>query len=323
MNKGAAGSFAGSGPRPLPPGRGAMPPRRRPSHIVPDHHGDLHFGQTDRPLLGLAGLRRAALVRVLAALALFAALALPAAAASLQNASLQDALARFAANDFAETAKAIDEIAESGAPQAVGLMDALLNRRLMMTPDGGVFFTDAQGRAFDALTGNPVAAVPKGAQLVRTNNKLRGQIENSLGTLRLQVADPAKRREAAEIVLRARDVTALPAVRAALSREHDPVIAKVLRETEAALVLASPTPPPIRSSSPSPSCAPAPTRTPSRRCAPPPPVRRSPSPRRRAAPSSPSRSGSRSRPRCRMCGTACRSARCCCWRRSASPSPSG
>ncbi|WP_244600240.1 urea ABC transporter permease subunit UrtB [Blastochloris tepida] len=174
-------------------------------------------------------------MRVLAVLALFAALALPAAAASLQ-----EALARFAANDFSETAKAIDEIAESGAPQAVGLMDALLNRRLAVTPDGGVFFTDAQGRAFDALIGNPVAAVPKGAQLVRTNNKLRGQIENSLGTLRLQVADPAKRREAAEVVLRARDVTALPAVRAALSREHDPVIAKVLRETEAALVLASP-----------------------------------------------------------------------------------
>ncbi|KAA5602404.1 urea ABC transporter permease subunit UrtB [Blastochloris sulfoviridis] len=174
-------------------------------------------------------------MRVFAVLALFAALALPAAAASLQ-----ETLARFAANDFSETAKAIDEIAESGAPQAASLIDALLNRRLAVTPDGGVFFTDAQGRAFDALTGSPVAAVPKGAQLVRTNNKLRGQIENSLGTLRLQAPDPAKRREAAEIVLRARDVSALPAVRTALSREQDPVIAKVLRETEAALVLSRP-----------------------------------------------------------------------------------
>jgi urea transport system permease protein len=166
-------------------------------------------------------------------LAMLAASMLPAAAAPLD-----DALARFAANDYAETAKAIDEIAVSGAPHAASLMDALAERRVVVAPDGAVFYTDSAGKAFDASTGASVAAIPKGAQAVRTNNKLRGQIQAQLGTLRLTARDPAQRHEAAEVVLRARDVSALPEVRTALARESNSDIAKLLRETEAALLLA-------------------------------------------------------------------------------------
>ena len=168
-------------------------------------------------------------------LTLFLAAALPASAASLDP-----ALARFAANDYAETAKAIDEIATSGAPHAAALMDALLDRRLMVTADGTVFYLDAQKKPFDARTGTALPVAPDGGQAVRTNNRLRGMIQNALGTLRLGGPDPKRRKEAAEVVMRARDVAALPAVRAAAAREQDPDVATAFRETAAALTLATP-----------------------------------------------------------------------------------
>ena len=285
----------------------------------PDHHGDLHFGQTDRPPPALRDCGRWALVRVFAVLALFAALALPAAAASLQ-----EALARFAANDFAETAKAIDEIAESGAPQAVSLMrcaaqpaaggDAGRRRVLHRRQQSRLRRPDRQpGRR--RAQGRPIGAHQQ--QAARRRSRIRSARCGCRRPIRPSGARPPRS------VLRARDVSALPAVRTALSREQDPrhrqgVCARPRRRWCCRARM----PPPSRRRSPSPSCAPAPTRTPSPRCAPPPPARPSPSPRRRAAPSWRSRSGWKSRRPCRTSGTACRSARCCCWRRSALPSPS-
>ena len=153
---------------------------------------------------------------------------------------LTDALARLAKNNFSETAKAIDEITTSGAPQAAALMEALLERRLKADATGAVYFSDADGNAFDAATGKQIESIPASAEVVRTNNRLRGAIQASLGALRLQLPDPARRREAAEAVFRARDTAALPAVRAALEREKDTSVANVFREAEAALILANP-----------------------------------------------------------------------------------
>lgn len=152
---------------------------------------------------------------------------------------LTDALARFKANSFSETEKAIDEIAASGAPHAAAILEALTDRRLY-TSDTAIYYKDAGGTAIDALTGKPLEIPQGNSQAVRTNNRLRNTIGAALGGLRLKATDPTKRREAAEIVMRARDAGALPALREAIAREKDATVGKSLREAEAALLLASP-----------------------------------------------------------------------------------
>ena len=106
--------------------------------------------------------------------------------AALQGASaaapLDDALARLAADSFAETEKAIAEIAASGAPTAEAILAALADRRLFLSAaDKAVYFKDKDGRHLRCRTGSPVADVPADLSLVRVNNRLRGQIEAALG----------------------------------------------------------------------------------------------------------------------------------------------
>lgn len=152
-------------------------------------------------------------------------------------ADIGSALGRFKADAFSETATAIGEIAASGVPHAAALLDALADRRVVVADSGAVFFTDAAGGTFDGLTGAAAASIPATTTVVRTNNRLRGAIQAALGTLGLQAPEPAKRLAAADAVFKARDATALPAIRAALGRERDPRIARALRQAEAAIVL--------------------------------------------------------------------------------------
>jgi len=181
-----------------------------------------------------AGRRRRSLFAFAAAiLAALCALVAP-----LHAASIETAVARFAKDSFSETATAIEEISASGAAHAAALIEALAERRLVATADGKAAYTDAAGRAFDAATGAPLATLPSGATAVRTNNRLRGMIQTALGALRLSSPDPARRRAAAEAVLRARDGDALEAIRAARAKETVPAIAKAFAEAEASVMLA-------------------------------------------------------------------------------------
>ena len=90
---------------------------------------------------------------LLAILCTFLAAATPAIA---QNPKLDAALARLAADDFAETTSAIDEIAASGAPHAATLLDALADRRLGFAPaDKAVYWRDSAGKLYAAPTAEP------------------------------------------------------------------------------------------------------------------------------------------------------------------------
>ena len=125
------------------------------------------------------------------------------------RADLPTSLARFAEDSFPETAKAIEEIAASGAPNAAFIIEALADRRLFVDPaTKSVFYKDSAGKAIDAGTAKPMAAEPADPQLVRVNNRLRGAIDAALGSLTLQSPDPAKRILAADSVFKTRDAKA-------------------------------------------------------------------------------------------------------------------
>jgi urea transport system permease protein len=153
-------------------------------------------------------------------------------------APLDETLARFAKDNFAETQKAIDELAASDAPNAAAILEALRDRKLQTDAAGGVFYPGTNGALLDAKTGAAPASSPADLKTIRLNNRLRNAIEAALGTMTLMSPDPAKRRAAAESVFRSRDAAVLPALQKALAAEQDAAIKTIFAEAEAAIIIA-------------------------------------------------------------------------------------
>ena len=161
--------------------------------------------------------------------------------ANAHAAGLDDALAKFTADDFSDTADGINDIAASGSARAETIIRALQDGRLMFSAERkAVYIKDDADKLVDAATGQPVAGEPP-ADLdnVRINNRLRGVIDATLGGLTLLSRDPATRKDAAEAVFKSRDANALPRLEDAIAKEQDPRIKQALMQARAAIVLAS------------------------------------------------------------------------------------
>src|SRR5256886_6477640 len=86
----------------------------------------------------------------------------------------EDAVGKFANDDFSDTEEAVGVLATGGNPLAFTIISALQDGRLMADPDTKkVFVTQPDGKFIDAATGAPVASLPDGAAAVRLNNRLR------------------------------------------------------------------------------------------------------------------------------------------------------
>ena len=182
--------------------------------------------------------RNARLFAVLVMAFFLAALSVSVAA---RAADFATSLEKFAADDFSETATAIDEIADSGADGAQKVLEALGNARLFFDPQTKKIYVQAPDGAYsDAATGAPVATPPAGLQTVRVNNRLRRGIEMAVGTLTLRSPDTGRRQQAADSVFKSRDATVLPALESALRAEKDPAIARTFAEARAAIMLSQP-----------------------------------------------------------------------------------
>jgi urea transport system permease protein len=172
-------------------------------------------------------------LRALALSIFLLVLALPAFAGPFE-----DAVGKFATDDFSDTDEAIGEVATSGNPQAFAIISALQDGRLMADPDTKkVYVTQPDGKAIDAATGAPVASVPDSAAAVRLNNRLRRTVEAALGGLTLLSPDPAKRVEAAQSVFKTHDAAMLPVIDGALAKETDKAAKLAFAEARAAILL--------------------------------------------------------------------------------------
>ena len=104
----------------------------------------------------------------------------------------EDAVGKFANDEFSDTEEAIAAIASSGNQRAHAIISALQDGRLMADPETKkVYVSQPEGKSIDALTGAPVAGIPDGAVAVRLNNRLRRTVDAALGSLTLQSPDPA------------------------------------------------------------------------------------------------------------------------------------
>jgi len=163
----------------------------------------------------------------------------PVALASAQSPDLDRALERLPAQNLNQTGEAIGEIVASGVPHAEPLLDALLRARLQFDPDTRrVYYEDGGGALFDARTGQPVAETPARLTRVRVNNRLRRQIGEALGEMRLRNPDRRARIQASETIFRAASVEALPALEAALGYETDPGVRRSFEQARAAILVA-------------------------------------------------------------------------------------
>jgi urea transport system permease protein len=168
------------------------------------------------------------------ALAVFViAVALPAFAGSFE-----DAVAKFANDDFADTEEAIGAVASSGNPLAYPIISALQEERLMADPDSKkVYIKKADGKIIDAATGATVDTLPDGAGAVQLNNRLRRTVDAALGGLTLLSPDPATRITAAQSVFKSREEAVLPTVESALAKETNKSAKMALSQARAAILL--------------------------------------------------------------------------------------
>jgi len=164
-------------------------------------------------------------------------LALAAAPAAAQT--FDEAVARFAADSFADTEAAVAGVAASGHAMAAPVIRALQDGRLLFDAAARkVFIRERSGRLLDAASGNAVAGEPlAGLKPVRLNNRLRRAVEAALGGLTLMAPDPQRRLEAAQAVLKSREASALPALEAAIAKETDARVKQALEQAHAAVVL--------------------------------------------------------------------------------------
>jgi urea transport system permease protein len=164
---------------------------------------------------------------------LITALTLPAFAGAFE-----DAVAKFANDDFSDTEEAIGIVAASGNPLAFPIISALGDDRLSADPDTKkVFITQTDGKIIDAATGAAVDKLPDNAASVRLNNRLRRSVEAALGSLTLLSPDPAKRIAAAQSVFKAHEESALPVVEGALAKETNKAAKAAFTEARAAILL--------------------------------------------------------------------------------------
>ncbi|MDA9438264.1 urea ABC transporter permease [Bradyrhizobium sp. CCBAU 51745] len=150
----------------------------------------------------------------------------------------EDAVAKFANDDYSDTDEAIGAVASSGNKLAFPIISALQDGRLMADPDTKkVYVTGTDGKSIDAATGEPVASVPDSASAVRLNNRLRRSVDAALGSLTLQSPDLGARLQAAQSVFKSHEETALEAVESALAKESNKSAKTALGEARAAILL--------------------------------------------------------------------------------------
>jgi urea transport system permease protein len=154
---------------------------------------------------------------------------------------IDDILARFCADRFPETEKAIGELVAANDKMAATVLDALKDNRLLYdASECKVFVKTTQGVLLLAKTGEKAGAEALTLKKVRINNALRRVIEASVGTMTLLAPDPAVRLAAAEAVFKSRDAAALAALEQALVKESDPRVKRALGEARAAIVATKP-----------------------------------------------------------------------------------
>ena len=134
--------------------------------------------------------------------------------------------------------KAIGALAASGEPEALPLLQALLDGDLQTVGEDQVLLVKGGG-ATELLTGKTVSALPESRDDIVINNRVRKGLGTAIAALKLSAPDRAVRLAAAKELQNGADEDMLPAIANALAKETDPEVKELLTLTRASVQLAS------------------------------------------------------------------------------------
>ena len=160
--------------------------------------------------------------------------------------SFDSGMNKLTTDSFGDTEKALDELAQSGNPLAIGVIEALRDGRLFFAPATGLLVSrDESGIEYDARTGKRLSAATAELKPVRLNNRLRRSIDGTLGALTLISPNAAKRMDAAQAVFKSREASQLPVLEKALAKETDSSVKTAMTEARAAIIAETKTAPEV------------------------------------------------------------------------------
>lgn len=152
------------------------------------------------------------------------------------------ALAAIASGDYNHMSQGIAELAASGDPRAIAIIQALNNNALFMNDDNVLFIQTGPNVFVNAATGAAAAGVTVDSLTqVFADLRARAVIDKVLGQLQLFSREAATRLHAAEALFRSHDAAALPTIDRALAKETDANVRTSLRQAQAAALLYSKT----------------------------------------------------------------------------------
>lgn len=150
--------------------------------------------------------------------------------------TLAQALA-MSAGDNDERSVGISQAVLSGDPALEEFLQALLNDEVKVA--GEQVFVLKGDQVISVATGAP-AALPAEAEDVSNNNRIRGEIESAIASLRLLSGDLAARAAAVKQLKERPDDSRLPLIEKALASESDATLKSELDLLRSALLIASP-----------------------------------------------------------------------------------
>jgi urea transport system permease protein len=161
-------------------------------------------------------------------------------APALARAQGDQALALLGSGNFDSIRQGVTQLAASGNPRAVTIIEALQGSTLYVNAGHVLFIKAADGSFSNAETGAAETGVmASGLKQVRVNNPVRSAIDAALGQLQLFSTDAAVRLRAAEAVFESHDVAALPNLTKAIARETDSDVRTRMEQARAAALLFS------------------------------------------------------------------------------------
>jgi urea transport system permease protein len=148
-----------------------------------------------------------------------------------------------ASESFADKERAVIALGALGDPNAVAILQALNDGRLLKSADGRVVISltvDGTTSVRDAMTGGGITGVDSGSfDRIIVNNRLRGAIEGALGALTLFSVDRTSRFAAAQDALRRPSAAGAALLEKAIAVERDSEIRAAMRQSLAAARLVS------------------------------------------------------------------------------------
>jgi len=158
--------------------------------------------------------------------------------------TLRPLIQALADGKFDDKAEAIKALAVTGDPAVATVLEAMGDGLLYQRKsDDLVVIAEKKKREltlFDPLSGEELETVKsRAAKKVKVNNRLRRQIDGTLGTLTLMSADRGVRLRAARAVFSRANPEQLEAVETALEAETDDEILPILEQARASMVLKS------------------------------------------------------------------------------------